>query len=179
MNQVSGGKPRVLFYLDCISESFICASLLGLCEPHFERQCLDGWRLWGGSTVCTRMTRRLCFWIYKRVMKFVGFSGGSVVKNPPANAGDSGSIPGSGRSPGEGHGNPLRCSCLVNPVDRVAWWAIVSGSQRVMHDWVANGEVPLWSTFLDWDGMGASMDSSWLPCHQGPVPCSVRDLLLT
>jgi len=49
-----------------------------------------------------------------------------VVKNPPANAGDlrdMGLIPGSGRSPGEGHGNPLQYSCLENPMDRGAWRA--------------------------------------------------------
>ena len=46
------------------------------------------------------------------------FSGGLVVKNPPANAGDVGSIPGLGRSPGEGNGNPLQYSCLGNPLDR-------------------------------------------------------------
>ena len=53
-----------------------------------------------------------------------------MVKNLPANAGDirdSGSIPGSGRSPGEEHGNPLQYSCLENPMDRGAWWATVSG----------------------------------------------------
>ena len=44
-----------------------------------------------------------------------GFPGGSVVRNSPANAGDGGSIPGSGRSPGEGNGNPLWYSCLENP----------------------------------------------------------------
>ena len=43
---------------------------------------------------------------------------GSVVKNPPANAGDTGSTPGSGRSPGEANGNPLLYSCLRNPMDR-------------------------------------------------------------
>ena len=51
-----------------------------------------------------------------------------VVKNPPANAGDirdMRSIPGLGRSPGEGNGNPLRYSCLENPMDRGAWRAIV------------------------------------------------------
>ena len=42
-----------------------------------------------------------------------------MVKNPPANAGDSGSIPGSGRSPGEENGSPLKHSCLGNPMDRV------------------------------------------------------------
>ena len=54
----------------------------------------------------------------------VGFPGGTVVKNMPANAGDArdvGSIPGSGRSPGEGNGNPLWYSCLENAMDRGAW----------------------------------------------------------
>ena len=46
-----------------------------------------------------------------------------MVKNPPANVGDMASIPGSGRSPGEGNGNPLQCSCLRNPMDTGAWWA--------------------------------------------------------
>ena len=53
-----------------------------------------------------------------------------VVKNLPASAGDIrdlGSIPGSGRSPGEGNGNPLQYSCLENPMDRGAWWATVHG----------------------------------------------------
>ena len=47
-----------------------------------------------------------------------GFPGGSVVKNLPANAGEVGSVPGLGRSPGEGNGNPLKYSCLENPMDR-------------------------------------------------------------
>ena len=51
-----------------------------------------------------------------------GFPGGSVVKNPPANAGDVSSIPGSGRSPGEGNGKPRQYSCLGNPKDGGAWW---------------------------------------------------------
>ena len=46
-----------------------------------------------------------------------------MVKNPPANAGDEGSIPGSGRSPGGGNGNTLHYSCLGNPIDRGAWRA--------------------------------------------------------
>ena len=49
---------------------------------------------------------------------YVGFSGGSVVKNLPANSGDEGSVPGSGGSPGEGNGNPLQYSCLENFMDR-------------------------------------------------------------
>ena len=54
-----------------------------------------------------------------------GFPGGSVVKNPPANAGDEDLIPGLGRSPGEGNGNPLQYSCLGNSVDRGPWRAMV------------------------------------------------------
>ena len=50
----------------------------------------------------------------------MGFPGGSVVKNAPANAGDTGTIPGLGRSPGKGNGNSLQYSCLGNPVDRGA-----------------------------------------------------------
>ena len=55
-------------------------------------------------------------------MNLWGFLGGSVVKNLPANAGDvrdMGLIPGSGRSPGGGHDNPLQYSCMENPMDRV------------------------------------------------------------
>ena len=55
----------------------------------------------------------------------LGFPGGSVVNSPPANAGDLGSVPGLGRSPGEVNGNPLQYSNLGNPMDRGAWWAIV------------------------------------------------------
>ena len=63
-----------------------------------------------------------------------------MVKNPPANAGnmrDVGSIPGSGRSPGEQHGNPLLYSCLGNSLDREATWTgglLSMGSQRVVHN---------------------------------------------
>ena len=56
-----------------------------------------------------------------------GFPGGSEVKASAWNAGDSGSIPGLGRSPGEGNGNPLQYSCLENPMDGGAWKATVHG----------------------------------------------------
>ena len=71
-----------------------------------------------------------------------GFPGGAVVKNPPANAGDArdmGLIPGSGRSPGGGNGNPLQYSCLENPMDRGAWQATIYGvakSQKQLSNWV-------------------------------------------
>ena len=50
-----------------------------------------------------------------------------MVKNPPANSGEAGSIPGSGRPPGEGNSNPLQYSCLKNSMDRGVWWATVHG----------------------------------------------------
>ena len=64
---------------------------------------------------------------------FISFPGGSDGKASACNAGDLGLIPGLGRSPGEGHGNPFQYSCLENSMDR-AWWATVHGLQRVGHD---------------------------------------------
>ena len=57
-----------------------------------------------------------------------GFPGGSDGKASAYNAGDLGSIPGSGRSPGEGNGTPFQYSCLENPMDQGAWWATVHGA---------------------------------------------------
>ena len=57
----------------------------------------------------------------------MGFPGGSMGKESASNAGDWGSIPGSGRSPGEGNGNPLEYSCLENSMDRGAWQATEDG----------------------------------------------------
>ena len=65
----------------------------------------------------------------------VVFPGDSVVKNLPANVGNLGLIPGSGRSPGEGNGNPLQYSCIENPTDRGTWQATVH--------WVAKSQTQL------------------------------------
>ena len=62
----------------------------------------------------------------------LGLPCGSVVKNLPANAGDVGSLPGLGRSTGEGYGNSLQCSCLGNSMDRGAWWATVHRVAKVL-----------------------------------------------
>ena len=68
-----------------------------------------------------------------RVLHFTkDFPGGSASKASAYNVGDLGSIPGSGRFPGEGHGNPLQYSCLRNPMDGGAWWATV---HRVTKSW--------------------------------------------
>ena len=75
-----------------------------------------------------------------------GFPGSSMVKNPPANAGDKSSIPGSGGSPGEGNGNQLQYSCLGNPMDKGAYrlWGRkqLNVTQRLNNK--ANGVVQLW-----------------------------------
>ena len=65
-----------------------------------------------------------------------GFPGGSAVKNPPTNAGDLGLIPGLGRSPGEGNGNPFQYSCLENSVDRSLTGCSPWGYNRVQHNLV-------------------------------------------
>ena len=62
---------------------------------------------------------------FKQIQR--GFPSGSMVKNPPANTGDTGSVPGLRRSPGEGNGNRLHYFCLGNPMGREAWWATVHG----------------------------------------------------
>ena len=64
----------------------------------------------------------------------LGFPGGSDSKESACNAGDLGLIPGSGRSPGEGNGNPLQYSCLENSMDRGAWWATVYAVGRKESD---------------------------------------------
>ena len=58
---------------------------------------------------------------------FLDLPGGSDSKESTCNVGDLGLIPGLGRFPGGGHGNPLQCSCLENPMDRESWWATVHG----------------------------------------------------
>ena len=74
------------------------------------------WRL-RESEIMVRFLVKTLFLIYR----WPFFPGGTVVKNPPPKAGDSGSVPGLGRSPGEGNGNPLQYFCLENPVDWGAW----------------------------------------------------------
>ena len=71
------------------------------------------------------------------ILILFSFPGGSVVKNPPANAGDTGSIPGSGRCPRRGNGNPLQYSCLGNPMDSGAWqghspWGIIKEADTTL-----------------------------------------------
>ena len=78
-------------------------------------------------------------WISSELQSFLG---SSVDKESACNAGDLGSIPGSGRSPGEGNGNLLQYSCLGNPLVRGAWQATVLGVPRVSHDLVTKPPPP-------------------------------------
>ena len=71
------------------------------------------------------MDSRIFF--FNVVLLQLGFPGGSVVKNLPANAEAAGSIPGRGISPGEGNVNPRQYSCLENPMERGAWQALLHG----------------------------------------------------
>ena len=94
----------------------------------------------------------------------LGFPGGKVVKNPPANAGDAGdtgSIPGSGRSPGDENGNPLQYSCQGNPKNRGTWQSMGSpgswGRKRVGYNVVT--EQQFYSYYASLSG---SPSFSWL-----------------
>ena len=78
---------------------------------------------------------------------YMDFPGSSAVKNLPANAGIAGSISGSGRSPGEGNGNPLQYSCLGNPMDRGAWWPTVHGVAESDRTWQLNNNTT-WSVVV-------------------------------
>ena len=78
--------------------------------------------------------------------------GGSDGKASAYNAGDPGLIPGLGRSPGEGNGNPLRYSCLENLMDRGAWWAAVHGvtkNRTKLSNFTFNGETDIENRLLD------------------------------
>ena len=89
----------------------------------------------GTVTLLWSTPAHFCSLLYSSVLMWTrGFPCSSVGKESACNAGDLGSIPGSGRSPGEGNGNPLQYSCLENPMDRGAWQATVHGVAKVRHD---------------------------------------------
>ena len=110
---------RAIYYMSYTLEMSIASGKL-LYSTGSSAQCSDGLEVWGGewegvNTHTQKMCERVCM---------------LIVKNPPAKAGDTrdtGSIPGSGRSPGEENGNPLPYCCLGNPTDRGAWQATAHG----------------------------------------------------
>ena len=92
-----------------------------------------------------------------------GFPHASVVRNRPANARHPGSIPGLGRSPGEGNGNPVQYSCLGNLMARGACRALVHGIARVRHDWVTKQHLMLLKFFNRlWHPEGCHLKCPWL-----------------
>ena len=111
-------------------ESTVCAERReGCMQQHPLLAFPVAVREWCRSWSCVCRLRRLCWHLLSGLLR------SPVVKNPPANAGAAGLTPGWGRSPEEGNGNPLQYSCLVNPLDRGAWWTIVCGvTERVGHD---------------------------------------------
>ena len=93
----------------------------------------------------------LGLWNRSKVKGISGFPGGSVVKYPPANTGDTGSILGSERSHGEGHSNSFQYSCLENPMDRGAWWATdheVPKSWTWLSYWAHRGNFEKWASLV-------------------------------
>ena len=86
---------------------------------------------------CQAQSEFPCTHLYSEGLCSKNFPGGSDGKESACNARDLGSIPGFGRSPGEGKGYPLQYSCLENPMDRGAWRATVQRSQKVRQDWVS------------------------------------------
>ena len=89
---------------------------------------------------------------------------GQPVKNLPAIQ-DTGSIPGSGRSPGEGNDNPLHYPCLENPMDREAWWATVHGVSRVGHNVVTESPPPPCIILKNCTVLSCSIVSNSLQTH--------------
>ena len=112
----------------------------GFCSSHVQMWKLDHKEGWAPKNWC----------LWSVVLEFFvspfglqGFPGGSDGKASAHNAGDLGSIPGLGRSPGEGNGNPLQYSCLENPMDRGAGRLQSMGSPRIGHDWATS--LSLWT----------------------------------
>ena len=107
------------------------------------------------------------------LIKCAGFPGGSEVKVSARNAGNLGSIPGLGRSPGEGNGNPLQYSCLENPMDGGDWWATVHGVAksrtrlRRLHF-----HFSIWQHGPEWSGWATS--AAGKPIRRFGVSLSIR-----
>ena len=105
----------------------------------------------------------------------LSFPGGSEVKASAWNAKDLGSIPGSGRFPGEGNGNPLQCSCLENPRDRGAWWAAVYGvaqSQTLLKRLSSSSSSSIFFTELLVESQFGLVAQS-CPTPSDPMDCSM------
>ena len=126
------------------------------------------------TTVWVRHTGQLAFW--------GAFQVALVIRNPSANAGsikdrDVGSIPGSGRSPGGGHDNPLQYSCLETPMDRGAWWGTVHRVAKSLRGlkWMSQHTVDAWK------GKETFFSRALLLCphHPGKKELNYADTLIS
>ena len=132
----------------------------------FTVLCLAAQQQGGPRGMVTSGHKQLCSCGHLHmVMMALGFPGGSSNKESACNAGDLGWISGWGRSPGGGHGNPLQCSGLENPMDRGGWRATVHGVTQVRHDWAAE--------------KSAAHDGMFLPCVCVCVRSVMSDSLVT
>ena len=116
----SGGRERNTTTFNFLT--YKKSELSQVCEGHSALQCHSVWFSPSEAFPSTYCHSDMTLWLITlHFLKCVGYSGSSVVKNPPANARDA------GRSPGVGNGNPLQHSCLQNSMDRGAWQATVHG----------------------------------------------------
>ena len=119
--------------------------------------------------VCSIVTE-LCNYHLSSILEYfitpIRHSHSSVSKESAYNAGDPGSIPGSGRSPGEGNGNPLQYSCLENPMDRGALQAIVHEVSRVGYDLVTKPKrnPQIGRKYLQWDQQWVNIQNIQAAC---------------
>ena len=85
-----------------------------------------------------------CFKEQACILSKTSFPSGSVGKESACDAGDPSSIPGVGRSPGEGNGNPFQYSCLGNPMDGGAWWSSLGWEDPLEKEMVTHSSIPAW-----------------------------------
>ena len=105
-------------------------------------------------------------WKYQNGSQGMDFPGSSVVKNPPANSGDAGLIPGLGRSLGVGSGHSLQDSCLENSIDRGAWWATVYGATKL--DVTEHQHAKAWQNYTKFP-FPLSLSTGWpTACPESP-----------
>ena len=120
-----GTRRATLVFLSLCSQGLLLPALCGSCRIRGQESLSD----MAPTPVPQRQPRKRI--IYHHLIEFMRASlVAQWVRNPPANAEDLGSIPGSRRCPGEGNGNPFQYSCLENFMDRGAWWATVHGCHK-------------------------------------------------
>ena len=121
---------EVLNYFLSTFSAYLLLSLLRLQWQECTIFCYSPTGLWDDSFFSIQSIFSLLFRLGDFRCSVLGFPGGSDGKASTCNAGDLGSIPGLGRSPGEGNGNPLQHSCLENPMDGGAWQATIHGAAK-------------------------------------------------